>query len=234
MNVIADVQYKESARSIAAQLSPRLFADKKYIVYNNSPIHKVEKWAQDKQMRFQPGGRKYAVAFMFNNGVQFLQVQAAGVKSAYNNVKIQYGINENLFMMIYEINQVVHQKSVMNFARQVMSDESKLKEVIKFALDKMVDFPELVPYSGEIKLLIGLLKDYKAGEYKDISPLAIVGIVAVLIYTVNPIGLRLDIIPGMDKLDEADLVLWLIKTLSADIKKYSNWLTDGDDDMILV
>lgn len=234
MNIVADAQNKESARGMAAQLSPRLFADKRLFVYNNTPIVKVEKWSQDKHISYQYGFKKYVVAFMLNSGVQFLQIQAGGVKSAYNNVKVQYGIQENPFMMIYEINQIVKQKSLMESAKAILSDSDKLKEIIKFALDKMVDMPELIPHSNEIKLLIGMVKDYKAGEYKDISPLAIVGITAVLIYLVNPAGMVLDIIPGMSAMDEAELVLWLIKQLAGDIEKYAQWLTNGDDDMIMV
>ena len=224
MNIVADTQSKESARNIAVQLSSRLFADSRFFVYSSSPILRVEKWAKDKHINHQSGNKKFMAAFMLNGGVQFLQVQAAGVKSAYNSIKIKYGIQENLFMMIYEVNQNMQSRSIMNCAQQVLLDNNKIKGLSRAVVSKVSTTPEYETYRDEIVLLLFLIKDYIDNDYKCISSIDVIGITSVMVYILNPEGFVLDIVPGMDVMSELELICWAIKQLSNDIKNYTDWI----------
>lgn len=234
MNIVANVQNKEAARSLAAQYSARLFGDSSLYVYKDSPIVNVEKWSQDTGYSYQPGNKKFLVSFFMDNVTQVLQVDAGGVKSAYNNIKVKYGIQENLFMMVYEENQFHRRKSAVNVSKEVLKDNNKTEQLLIKASEKIKTFPVLGEYAQDIILLMSMIRDYYKGNYKEVPLATIVGATASIVYFVSPIDLIPDIVPGLGQLDDVAVLVWALKQLHSDIERYKNWVNEGEGEMIPV
>ncbi|MEO6684399.1 MAG: YkvA family protein, partial [Dyadobacter sp.] len=81
----------------------------------------------------------------------------------------------------------------------------------------------LSEFQSSVQLLVRMVKAYSSGAYKNLPWKSLVSIVAVLIYFVSPIDLIPDFLPVIGITDDIALVLWLIRTLGEDIRKFSEW-----------
>jgi uncharacterized membrane protein YkvA (DUF1232 family) len=108
------------------------------------------------------------------------------------------------------------------YAKNVTEDDvSKVLEKEKAILGKA--HGPLEKFAQNIKLLFSVIKDYVNGSYKEIPWLAIAAIVGSLLYIFSPIDLIPDFIPAAGLLDDAAVLGFCLKGISADLKKYSIW-----------
>lgn len=122
------------------------------------------------------------------------------------------------------------------------TDEEFVKEGAEKMTDK--DVEKVVDKSEEInqkfssrgplkrfvedgKLLIALVKDYRAGGYRQAPFGIIAAIVFSLIYVFNPFDLMPDVLPFIGAVDDAAVVGACLLLVEKDLKKYRNWLESG-------
>lgn len=122
------------------------------------------------------------------------------------------------------------------------TDEEFVKEGAEKMTDK--DVEKVVDKSEEInqkfssrgplkrfvedgKLLIALVKDYRAGGYRQAPFGIIAAIVFSLIYVFNPFDLMPDVLPFIGAVDDAAVVGACLLLVEQDLKKYRNWLQGG-------
>jgi len=75
----------------------------------------------------------------------------------------------------------------------------------------------------QVRLILELLKDYRAKKYTDI-PWKTIGILTlIIIYFINPFDIIPDVLPLLGFADDALLFAAFINSISGDLKKYSNW-----------
>ena len=79
----------------------------------------------------------------------------------------------------------------------------------------------------DAKLLIALVKDYRAGGYRQAPFGIIAAIVFSLIYVFNPFDLVPDVLPFIGAVDDATVVGACLILVEQDLKKYRNWLQRG-------
>ena len=75
----------------------------------------------------------------------------------------------------------------------------------------------------DIMLLIGIVKDYYKGNYKEIPWWAISAIVFALLYVFNPFDLIPDFIPFFGLLDDAAVVALCLAMVHDELQKYKEW-----------
>ncbi|MCB0501372.1 MAG: DUF1232 domain-containing protein [Bacteroidetes bacterium] len=73
------------------------------------------------------------------------------------------------------------------------------------------------------KLLGEFIKAYYNGDYRDVDPIKIFMIFAVLVYIVSPIDLIPDWIAFIGLLDEIILIIWLFENLYEELEKFQAW-----------
>lgn len=101
---------------------------------------------------------------------------------------------------------------LLDLSRQVMSKLS----TVGFA-------GNLSEFQTSVQLLIRMIKATASGEYKGLPWKSLVSMVAVLLYFVSPLDFIPDFLPVIGIADDVALVIWLFKSLGADINKFSEW-----------
>jgi uncharacterized membrane protein YkvA (DUF1232 family) len=128
--------------------------------------------------------------------------------------------------MISQILKSVFFKNATGKAGRYAQNSSRLFQLVKDAVAKLqkVGFKgNLSEFQTNVQLLIRMVRAYASGEYRDLPWKSLLSIVAVLIYFVSPIDLIPDFLPFIGVTDDIALVVWLIKTLHSDVKKFGEW-----------
>lgn len=100
---------------------------------------------------------------------------------------------------------------------------NKILNSVEEILDKFKNVPVLGQYLPIVPTMIGLIKDYINGRYKDVPYQSIISIAAALIYVLNPLDLIPDVIPGVGYLDDAAVIAMCLKFVKSDLDKYKSW-----------
>lgn len=75
----------------------------------------------------------------------------------------------------------------------------------------------------DLRLLQALCLAYWRGEYRDISPKAILSIVAGLMYFLSPLDAIPDFIPGLGMFDDVAVLAWVMKSLTDELDAFRAW-----------
>jgi uncharacterized membrane protein YkvA (DUF1232 family) len=75
----------------------------------------------------------------------------------------------------------------------------------------------------DLRLLQALCLAYWRGEYRAISPKAMVSVVAGLMYFLSPLDLIPDWIPVVGMLDDIVVLAWVMKSLEAELNAFREW-----------
>jgi hypothetical protein len=222
INIIANVKKPEEARNLAAKHFARLIGDKNYEITNSSKIISSEDWEQSRVSTSQNGNKLYKVAFYLNNVTQCIDISAVSVKSAYNNVKIKFGIEENLFMIIYDTTQSIKKKSAMEQANIIYRNGAEIGNLLRITANKVKVTDELNLAKPAIVILLSMIKDNYTGKYK-ITESELISTIACLIYFNEPYTTTQDIINGKEDISDIDMMLFLLNILKEQIYNYKRF-----------
>ena len=73
------------------------------------------------------------------------------------------------------------------------------------------------------KVLTALVKDWRAGKYRQVLYGTIAAVVFGLIYVVNPLDIVPDVLPILGAVDDATVIGALLLLIERDLKKYRSW-----------
>lgn len=72
-------------------------------------------------------------------------------------------------------------------------------------------------------LMVGLVKDYVTGAYREV-PYWVMGVTAMaLIYVLSPVDVIPDVIFGIGYLDDAAVVAFALKLIDRELMRYKEW-----------
>jgi len=128
--------------------------------------------------------------------------------------------------LITQILRSIFFKKATGRAGRYASNSSKLFNLAKQVLTKVQQRgvrEGVAEAQVQIQLLVRLIRAYASGEYRKLPWKSLVSIVGVLIYFVSPLDFIPDFLPIVGMTDDLALVLWLFKTLSADLNDFSQW-----------
>lgn len=102
-------------------------------------------------------------------------------------------------------------------------DFNKVTEGASKIIDMVRNNRALMNLIDDVKTLLALVKDYLKGNYKDVPYKTMAAVVFALIYLLNPFDLVPDFIPGLGYIDDAAVIMFVVKYVSDDIAKYRRW-----------
>ena len=107
-------------------------------------------------------------------------------------------------------------------------DDGDLEMVMKNkdAIDKKLKGSGMKKYAELGKLMFGMLKDYKNGEYVRVPWFTIAAIGLTLLYVFNPLDMLPDFLPGVGYIDDFALFTVAIRFLESDLHAYLDWKID--------
>jgi len=112
----------------------------------------------------------------------------------------------------------------INNAKEIFSNKEKVIETLDSAFQKSInlenDKGEISKLTDKVKLFIRMIRSYVQGEYREVPLKTILLIFASLIYFINPFDLIGDFIPGLGYVDDAALILWVLKSVEEDILRF--------------
>jgi len=116
-------------------------------------------------------------------------------------------------------------KAPWNFARFLPLAERLLSRgrlpALLFAVARKG--PRLGQLKDDVKLLQALCVAWWRGEYRAISPKALVTVVAGLLYFVSPLDAIPDWLLGVGFLDDIAVLGWVLKTVSDELDAFRAW-----------
>ena len=87
----------------------------------------------------------------------------------------------------------------------------------------------LAKYLNDLCEVFELLRDRVTGKYKGTPWRTIAALTGALIYSLSPIDLLLDFIPGIGFFDDALVIGLAIKLAQPDLEKYREWKAIGNE-----
>ncbi len=81
----------------------------------------------------------------------------------------------------------------------------------------------LADLAGDVTTLMAMVKDYAAGNYREVPEKTIFAATAVLLYIFNPFDLIPDLVPGIGLLDDAAVLTMVVRAIQSDVQNYRSW-----------
>ena len=109
-------------------------------------------------------------------------------------------------------------------AADYIQDQKKLSGLIERASMKATGKQgKFKDVWGSLLSFFRLVRAYANGSYRQVTPRALLMIVASLIYFVSPIDLIPDFILGLGLIDDATVLAWTIKACASDLAAFISW-----------
>ncbi|MFA5835219.1 MAG: DUF1232 domain-containing protein [Bacteroidota bacterium] len=108
-------------------------------------------------------------------------------------------------------------------ATDYLSNPKKIKRLLAAVGSYTQKYPiEVKSFLKDLKLLLEILKAWYSGKYTTIPTKTLILIIVALVYLITPIDLIPDFLPG-GLIDDAAVIMWVLKSIGEDIKKYKLW-----------
>lgn len=123
------------------------------------------------------------------------------------------------------------EKGLIRAGAQAVSDQDIVKVVAKSEEIKKKFRPggPLQRFIVDGQLLIGMIRDYWAGRYRQV-PVGVIGaVVFTLLYVFNPLDLIPDVLPIVGQIDDAALVAACLMLVEHDLRAYGAWKAGRDE-----
>ncbi len=112
-------------------------------------------------------------------------------------------------------------------AEQMLGSHSRLNKLLRQATARMKKRrSRLQNILNELELLIRMVRAYAEGTYRRIPRKALLGMVAAIIYFVNPFDIIPDFITGLGFLDDATVIGLVIKSFKDEIDLFKKYLSE--------
>ncbi|ARN79239.1 hypothetical protein BST97_15285 [Nonlabens spongiae] len=114
------------------------------------------------------------------------------------------------------------QNTTVEDVDRVMKQESKLSRLFR-------GIKTLKRYTKLYEIMVMMVKDYRAGVYRQVPWFTISAIAATFIYVVSPFDLIPDFIPGLGYLDDMTFLTIVTGWIDTDLHKYLDWKLGHED-----
>ena len=101
------------------------------------------------------------------------------------------------------------------------SDLETLLERQRAIEEKVKGSGKLARFSGDIKLMFSMIRDYWYGNYRSVPWKTIAAVAGALLYVLNPLDVIPDLLFGFGFIDDAGVVALCLKLVESDLLRYA-------------
>lgn len=223
LGAVANQSTKEKAKNWVIKNCDRLLSEQGVNASTSMEFISSENWESERAAYYQDGYKEYIVAFNLDEVKQSIKIYAPGIKSAYNNVKIKYGIQDDIDAVIYELNQEVEKKLARSVTNNLIKNLSKLDEFLVKTKEKIRDIQIDRSYIMGLYSVIDIIYNTAHGKYRCTATNTVMSMIDCLVYYNDPVGLDL----GMSEAPCADgttsVLIWMLKCVRPELTRYKQW-----------
>lgn len=223
INIIDDVKKPEEARTHAAENFKRLVGNSNFEITKKSKIVSHEEWKNERISSNLSGNKLFKAMFYLNGSAQCLDVPAISVKGVYNNIKIRYGIEDDLFMLIYDTTQICKKRSAVEEAKLLINNKQQTMELFKEVAKKAISTNMSDEHIEELKTALKMIQSYQNNIYVCLNVNIIISVLTCLIYYVRPCEVDMDLQNGMNNMSDEAVMIWLLNQLVIYVNAYNEW-----------
>ena len=111
-------------------------------------------------------------------------------------------------------------------AEKLMENQQFISKLLDQAFEKMGKVSEkLYDIQDQLFAMIRMLTAWVKREYTEVSPKAIIAVIAALMYFVNPLDLISDVIPFIGFLDDITILTYVVSVFNKEIERFMDWET---------
>ena len=111
-----------------------------------------------------------------------------------------------------------------NKAKDYIDNQQKTEGLLKKALLKSKNNKGTLGEAWEkLQLLVELVRAYSNGRYPHVAKSTIITVIGSILYFVSPIDLVPDFIVGLGILDDAAVISYTLKKVSAELDEFKKW-----------
>ncbi|MEH7886459.1 YkvA family protein [Bacillus sp. JJ1609] len=122
------------------------------------------------------------------------------------------------------------EKKAKEYVKRPEKTDVLIKDATKKADDKKGSLTEIW---DNLQLLFELVSAWRKGEYRKIPTASIVTIIASIIYFVSPIDLMPDFLVGLGIVDDAAVIGFVLKQITADLEKFKIWKENNNVENVI-
>ncbi len=109
-------------------------------------------------------------------------------------------------------------------AEKMMENQQFLSKLLDEAFAKMGQVTEkLYDVQDQLFAMLRMISAWMRREYTEVSPQAIIAVIAAVIYFVNPLDLISDAIPFIGLIDDIAVLSYVISTFNKEIERFMDW-----------
>ena len=115
-------------------------------------------------------------------------------------------------------------ESALERARSMIEDQQMISDLLDAAFVQLGNMSRgLYDIQDQFSATLRMLKAWVKREYTDISPKALIALLAAVIYFVNPLDLVSDFIPFIGWADDIAILTYVIKVCNKEIERFMAW-----------
>jgi len=122
------------------------------------------------------------------------------------------------------------EKKAKEYVKRPEKTDVLIKDATKKADDKKGSLTEIW---DNLQLLFELVSAWRKGAYRKIPTASIVTIIASIIYFVSPIDLMPDFLVGLGIVDDAAVIGFVLKQITADLEKFKIWKENNNVENVI-
>ena len=118
-------------------------------------------------------------------------------------------------------------------AAEILKNPEQTYELINNVQKKKTKkaIPKFSSFKDQMELAIAMVKDFVSGKYTKVPWQSLLLIIGSFIYFLNPLDMIPDIVPLTGLLDDASVLVYVLKSIKDDLDEYQLWKHKKDEAM---
>lgn len=126
-------------------------------------------------------------------------------------------------MMLEKAKEKIDETFVETEIAKIDDGDLELAIENKEVIDKKLSGRGMKRYAEMGKIMFGMIKDFKKGDYTQVPWFTVAAVVFALLYVFNPLDIMPDFIPGIGYVDDFAIFTIVLRFIQTDLHSYLDW-----------